>query len=114
MRIGIDYDGVITANYAHYAQLVRDLIRSNHEVYVITAANYKRFKEVTNDLIRSGIDCNLVGRPKDFISTPFNIGTWKKIQLLKYDIDLWFDNEVKQYEQAGVDFSDIKTQIVRI
>ncbi len=115
MRIAIDYDGVITANYAHYLQLARDFVKSGHEVYVITAANKKRQQDVISDLALIGFPCKqLIVRPNGFISTYENIGSFKKLWLLKLNIDLWFDNEVKIYKQAGVDFSDLKTAIVRV
>lgn len=115
MNTALDYDGVITSNFQHYYQLASDFTRSGHAVYVITAANKKRVKDIITQLIRLNFQCvQIISRPKDFISTTENIGRWKKAQLIKYDIDLWFENDVKFYEQAGVDFSDIKTHIVRI
>ena len=115
MRIALDYDGVITANYAHYLQLAKDFVKSGHQVYILTAANKYRQKFILQDLIISGIPFNdVIFRPNNFKSNPEMIGSFKKLWLLKLDIDLWFDNDVKQYEQAGVDFSDLKTQIVRI
>lgn len=114
-NVAIDYDGVITANYAHYLQLAKDFEKSGHNVYVISAANKQRRKRVVDDLAMMGFPCKqLIVRPDNFISTHENIGSFKKLWLLKLNIDLWFDNEVKIYEQAGVDFSDIKTAIVRI
>lgn len=112
MTIAFDYDGVITANIAHYNQLIFDFMRSGHDVIILTGASYKRAKHIQKTLMFPYT--KFIGRPEDFISTPFNIGTWKKIQLMKNNVGLWFDNDVKQYEQAGVDFSDIETQIVRI
>jgi hypothetical protein len=112
MKIAFDFDGVITSNFTFYNQLMYHFIHSGHEVYIITGAKFERAQGI--ELILTNLYTKFIHRPKDFVSTPFTIGTWKKIQLIKYDIDLWFENEVKQYEQAGVDFSDIKTAIVRI
>lgn len=112
MIIAFDYDGVITANISHYNQLASDFIRSGHEVIIITGASYKRAKRIQETL--QFPYTRFIGRPKNFKSTPFNIGTWKKIQLLKNNVGLWFDNEIKVYEQAGVTFNDIETQLVRI
>lgn len=110
--VALDYDGVITANISHYNQLASDLIRSGHEVIILTGASYSRAKRIQQTI--QFPYTKFIGRPKNFKSTPFNIGTWKKIQLLKNNVGLWFDNSIKEYEQAGVDFSDIETQIVRI
>lgn len=112
MIIAFDYDGVITANIAHYNQLIFDLMRSGHEVIILTGASYERSKHIQKTLMFPYT--KFIGRPKNFKSTPFNIGTWKKIQLLKNNVGLWFDNEIKVYEQAGVRFDDIETQLVRI
>lgn len=112
MNTAFDFDGVISANFALFEQLAYWLTLSGHKIFILTGAKDSRAQEIKKRLSIS--NSGFITRPKDFISTPFNIGTWKKIQLIKYDIDLWFENEVKQYEQAGVDFSDIKTQIVRI
>lgn len=112
MTIAFDYDGVITANISHYNQLASDFLRSGHGVIILTGASYERAKEIKKNL--NFPHTLFIGRPKDFKSTPFNIGTWKKIQLLKNNVGLWFDNEIKIYEQAGVRFDDIETQLVRI
>jgi hypothetical protein len=114
-NIALDYDGVITSNFQHYFQLASDFQRSRHTVYILTAANKNRVPDIISQLIRLGFPSSqIISRPRNFISTTFNIGSWKKEQLKKYDIDLWFENDCKFYEQAGVDFSDIKTEIVRV
>lgn len=115
MRIGLDWDGVITSNFSHYFQLASDFTRSGHEVYIITAANRLRTPDIQSKLVKMDFPfLEIVERPIDFVSTTKNIGEWKKKILKKFDIDLWFENDVKFYEQAGVDFSDLKTAIVRI
>lgn len=115
MRICLDYDGVITANIQHYAQLSRDFIKSGHSVYILTGANPKRVKEIENYLLNSCFPfTRMITRPEELVSTPKNIGMWKKEQLEKWNVTLWFDNEVKIYEQAGISFKDIQVQIVRI
>ena len=115
MRIALDYDGVISANFVHYYQLASDMKKSNHPIYIITASNLYRAKGISYDLDRMHFPYDFfITRPVDFISSDKTIGEWKKEMLVKHDIDLWFDNEIKNYEQAGVDFSDVKTVIVRI
>jgi len=115
MSIAIDFDGVITSNFQHYFQLASDFTRSGHTVYVMTAANALRVPDIISQMIRLCFPMKqLISRPKNFISTTENIGKWKKAQLIKFDIDLWWENDCKFYEQAGVDFSDIKTQIIRV
>lgn len=111
MNVAIDYDGVISANYQHYFQLAFDFVRNGHKVFIITGANRERGKFIKNLYFPNN---TLILRPKKFVSTHKNIGKWKKRMLIKYNINLWFDNEVKIYEKAGVDFSDLKTTIIRI
>ena len=114
-NLGLDYDGVISANFQHYFQLASDFTRNGWNVYVITAARAERVKDIITQLIRLNFPAiQVVSRPKNFVSTTGRIGEWKKQQLIKYDIDLWFENDIKFYEQAGVDFSDVKTTIIRI
>lgn len=114
-NVAFDYDGVITSNIQHYHQLASDFVRSGHEVTVITAANKNRLGDIVKTLLRTNFpSTQIVSRPKEFISTTYNIGAWKKEQLIKYKIDLWFENDVKFYELAGIDFSDLDTVIVRI
>jgi hypothetical protein len=114
-KVAIDYDGVISANYQHYFQLSADFMRNGIAVYVLSAAKESRQENILEELDRLNFPClEKIFRPVDFVSTPFNIGTWKKIKLIEYDIDLFFDNDIKQYEQSGVTFNDIETQLVRI
>jgi len=115
MNLGIDYDGVITSNFQHYFQLASDFSRNGWKVYVITAANKNRVQDIITQLIHMAFPIHeVISRPKDFISTTGRIGEWKKQQLVKYDIDLYFENDIKFYEQAGVDFSKVKTTIIRV
>lgn len=117
MNVALDYDGVISANWDHYFQLAFDLVRSGHVVHIITAANPKRIHEVHEFLMAHFIKSpNVVVhcRPLDFEPTQKNIGEWKKKVLKENNIDMWFDNEVKNYEREGVGFSDIKAAIVRV
>ena len=115
MRVALDYDGVISANWSHYFQLAFDLLKSKHSVYIITAAKHNRAQEIQSILAAQGFHFSgIFTRPIDFISTYKNIGEWKKKIIQENAIDLWFDNEIKIYEQAGIDFSDLKTAIVRI
>jgi hypothetical protein len=111
----IDYDGTITANIEHYRQLAFSFFNSGHEVHIMTACNPIRKQEVLDNLNIWNIKYNMVHfRPEELISSHKNMGTWKKSILKKLKADIFFDNEIKIYEQAGVDFSDLKTAIVRI
>jgi len=115
IRIALDYDGVVSANYQHYFQLASDFKRSGHQVYIITAAEHERGIQIIDNLSKLCFPYSgAFIRDANFVSTHKNIGEWKKKTLINNKIDLWFDNEVKIYEQAGVDFSDIKTEIVRV
>ncbi len=115
MNIAIDYDGCITANYQHYFQLAKDFVKSGHKIYIITAAKQDRAFKISQELLDLHFPYTLVSiRPSDFKSTYKNIGEYKKKLLKEFDIDLWFDNEVKIYEQAGINFADLKTAIIRV
>lgn len=115
MNVAIDFDGTITANWSFYTQLISDLSNSYHTVYIITGANHNRVSKIYTMLNDMKIKYDyFITRPEEFKSTPRNIGNWKKEQMRKYKIKIWWDNEIKQYEQAGVDFSDLKTAIVRV
>lgn len=115
MNVAFDYDGVITANWNHYHQLAFDLFRSGHSVHIITAAKRERADLITRKLEAMCFSFNQVHkRPEVFESNPKNIALWKKQILIDNNIDLWFDNEIKIYEQAGVSFDDLGIEIVRI
>lgn len=115
MKVALDYDGVISANWSHYFQLAADLYKSGHIVHILTGAKKDRADSINRRLLSMDFSFHQIHkRPENFISTPKNIGEWKKQILKQYNIDLWFDNEVKIYEQAGVSFNDLDLAIVRI
>jgi hypothetical protein len=111
----IDFDGVISANWPHYTQLAEDLMKNHHIVYVVTACNWKRIGEVKKALERHGFPyTQLITRPAIFNSSLLNIGMWKQEQAIKYNFDIWFDNEFKDYKLAGVKFLKVKATMVQI
>lgn len=114
MKIAIDYDGTITSNYVFYAQLCSMFSKSKHEIVIITSCNPNRVAFVKKDLKRSGITYHhFISRPKDVISGPLSLGIWKKKVLSCIRADLWFDNDIKNYTDLGIVFSDLQTHIVR-
>lgn len=115
MLVAIDYDGTITSNYNFYVQLTAMLIKSGHQVIVLSGCNPTRVKEIYMDLAHKGITYHkLISRPKQVNSGPQNIGKWKH-EMLKYlKVDLWIDNEVKNYKEAGIDFSDLPVNILKV
>lgn len=114
MNVVIDYDGTITGNYAFYIQLCSMLIKSGHTVTILTACKPSRRKDVYIDLEKKGVPYHqLISRPKDVTTGPSSLGEWKKNMLESIRADVWFDNEIKNYEDAGVDFNTLSTQKVR-
>lgn len=115
MLVAIDYDGTITSNYNFYVQLTSMLIKSGHTVIILSGCNPSRIKEIYIDLAHNGITYHkLISRPKHVISGPQSIGKWKR-QMIEYlKVDVWFDNEIKNYQDAGVDYSDLPVNLVKV
>lgn len=113
MKVALDYDQTITSNFAFYQQLIHMLHKSGHVVIVISGCKPERAKEVEWDMQRMNIYYDFFfSRPANIGTGPLNIGLWKKFILNQHKIDLWFDNEVKNYQDAGVNFNDIETEII--
>lgn len=111
--VAFDYDGTISANFQHYVQLAHDLNKSGHEVHVISGCNPSRIIDIIKKLDKIGFEYyHSHFRSDSFVSTPKNIGIWKQTILSEIKADLFFDNEIKNYEQEGITFDDFA--IVRI
>ncbi len=111
----LDYDGTITTNIEYYRQLAFNFYTSGHEVHIMTACNYNRRADILASLKNMNIKYHMVHfRSKEFVSTIKNIGEWKLNMLKKIKATIFFDNEIKNYELADLDFSDLKTAVIRI
>lgn len=109
MIVAIDFDGTITSNFSFYHQLSYLFKKSGHKVIVLSGCNPARRKEVHKSLNKIGFPYDiLICRPESVKTGPSGIGKWKKETLLEYNVDLWFDNEAKNYEDQGIDFSKLK------
>lgn len=114
MIVALDYDGTITSNIVFYQQLCHMLHRSGHVVIILSGCKPERVEEVKWDLKNINVYYDfLITRPPEVKRGPEEIGSWKKDMLKEYQIDILFDNEEKNYRDAGVIFTDINTQIVR-
>lgn len=114
MVFAIDYDGTITSNISFYQQLCHMLNKSGHVIIILSGCKPQRADEVKYDLEQMGIKYHiLITRPVDIKTGPEQIGKWKKEVLKENNVNIWFDNEVKNYEDAGVDFNDFDINIIR-
>lgn len=114
MIAAIDFDGTITGNVSFYQQLMLMMLKSGWKVIVLTGCNPSRRKEVYKSLEFYRIPYSItICRPKSVKTGPSGLGEWKKSVLESENVDIWFDNEVKNYEDAGVDFSKLKVKIIR-
>ncbi len=115
MTVFLDYDGTITSNYTFYVQLSSMLTRSGHVVIVLSGANYSREDEIKKELNNKGISYHkLITRPKNVSTGPKSIGAWKKAVLKSFNTAMWFDNEIKNYQDAGVNYSDLPVSLVKV
>lgn len=81
---------------------------------ILSGCNPKRRESIKWDLERMSIPYDqLICREESVKTGPEGIGLWKKKILSEYTVSLWFDNEVKNYEDAGIDFGDLPVDIMR-
>lgn len=109
MRWCFDIDGVITANPAAIAWLTYHLLKNenNNEVYILTwrdGSDEKRRAETEQDLGRFGIVyTKLIMAPRRFDNLR-TAAFWKVSQLDELKVDIWFDDEIKNYKRdLGID-----------
>lgn len=114
MIVVIDYDGTITSNIAFYQQLTFMLNKSGHVIVILSGCKPERKDEVKWYLEKMGIIYHeFITRPENIGTGPKSIGKWKKKYLKAIKADLWFDNEVKNYQDAGVEFRDTGVSIIK-
>lgn len=119
-RWAIDMDGVITANPAAMSWLIYHLLKNenNIEVYIVTWRNGGdpvRVTETEKDLERFGIQyTKLVMAPKKYKSLRM-AAFWKIAQMRELAIDVWFDDEIKNYTRdLGIDLERLLPNVLKI
>ena len=93
MKIGLDYDGTVTSDYAGFVSLVRMMRQRGHEVYITTM---RYISECKNDLEFCAFAKNVDG----VIATGREA---KKDYYLKYGItiDVWIDDNPRAVEESA-------------
>jgi pyrimidine operon attenuation protein/uracil phosphoribosyltransferase len=116
----IDLDGVITANPPAMAWFLYHLLKNenDNEVYIITwrnGADEIRRKETLDDLNLFGIRyTDIVMAPRKF-KTLRMAAFWKISQIKKLDIDVWLDDELKNYTRdLGIDLERLLPNVIKI
>lgn len=116
----IDLDGVITANPAALSWLTYHLSKNenDNEVIILTwrdGSNGERYAETCRDLTRFGIYYHtLVMAPKHFDNMR-TAAYWKIAEVEKRGIDIWMDDEIKNYQRdLGIDLQKLLPNVSRI
>lgn len=116
----IDLDGVITANPAVLSWLTYHLLKNENqnEVYVITwrnGADPARAEATRRDLERFGITfTDVIMAPRKF-RTLRMAAFWKISQVKKLGINIWLDDELKNYTRdLGIDLERLLPTVCKI
>lgn len=116
----IDLDGVITANPPAMAWFLYHLLKNenDNEVYIITWRNGSdetRRNETLDDLKRFGIQyTDLIMAPRKF-KTLRMAAFWKISQIKKLNINIWIDDELKNYTRdLGIDLERLLPNVHQI
>ena len=119
-KIAIDLDGVISANPTAMSWLVYHLLKNENdiEVHIITwrnGADETRYNETLEDLKRFGVQyTTLVMAPRKF-KTLRMAAFWKIAQVRKLGINIWFDDELKNYTRdLGIDVNRLLPDVLKI
>lgn len=116
----IDMDGVVTANPPALAWFIYHLLKNENrnEVYILTwrnGADDKRRLETLDDLKRFGISyTQVIMAPRKF-KTLRMAAFWKISQIKKLGINIWLDDELKNYTRdLGIDLERLLPDVTQI
>jgi len=116
----IDMDGVITANPPAMSWILYHLLKNENqnEVYIVTwrnGADPVRVDETKKDLERFGIQyTELIMAPRKF-KTLRMAAFWKIAQIKKLGINVWLDDEIKNYTRdLGIDVERLLPEVMKI
>jgi hypothetical protein len=106
MKIGLDYDGTVTADPVVWYNIVKEFLERGHEVKVVT---FRSFDEVTQDLVDFCKDCGIAyittGRiPKAIFCA--GVGWQPDIWiddnpgLIGQSVELWDDTKLAEWRES--------------
>jgi len=120
LKWAIDLDGVITANPAALSWLTYHLLKNENRnfIYILTwrdGSDDKRCKETLSDLKMFGISYNqLIMAPKR-LSGIKSAAFWKISKIKELDINIWMDDELKNYHRdLGIDLDRLLPDVIKI
>jgi uncharacterized HAD superfamily protein len=94
MKIGIDIDGTITAAPPLFSVLTRALRKEGHEVVIVTFRDKGHRKETEEELETLGVEYDKLVMGNQIANFP-----WKAKQVMKYDLDAFFEDSAEVIEE---------------
>lgn len=94
MKIGIDIDGTITAIPLLFKIMTAALRKEGHQVFIVTFRNKAHRKETLIDLKELGIEYD-----KLIMGTHVANYPWKAKQVVKFELDAFFEDSAEVIEE---------------
>ena len=94
MKIGIDIDGTITAIPLLFKIMTPALRREGHQVFIVTFRHEGHRKETAEELKDMGIEYDKLVMGNQVANFP-----WKAKQVVKYDLDAFFEDSAEVIEE---------------